>query len=263
MEYHSDFATVDGLFTKQKDAYPTPHSVISQRALRRGPLVHADFSAASDPLILAQYRVRLLVQCALERAGECAGITGFAAEIEKGRGPEDGDEGEPVPPEVLELHMDDMDTFRIHDAVERALPRMAAVRAAGGTVMVNCAAGRSRSAAVVLAHLMDFEGLSLADAFRTMRTARPYAYPNVGFVVQLMRRELLSRGECSIPPTALRGHEMYAYVFDSDADGQDYITTALVVPHKPAAAAVAAAEEAPAEASAHASAATDGASLGT
>ncbi|XP_070826562.1 dual specificity protein phosphatase 14 [Chaetodon trifascialis] len=64
----------------------------------------------------------------------------------------------------------------------------------GGT-LVHCAAGRSRSAALVMAYLMRVEGLSLRRAHEVVLERRPFVRPNAGFWRQLMdyERTLFSR----------------------------------------------------------------------
>ncbi|XP_054033022.1 dual specificity protein phosphatase 19 [Dryobates pubescens] len=57
----------------------------------------------------------------------------------------------------------------------------------GGVVLVHCNAGVSRAAAVVVGFLMHSEGLSFARAFSLVKTARPAACPNPGFMEQLHR----------------------------------------------------------------------------
>jgi hypothetical protein len=61
-------------------------------------------------------------------------------------------------------------------------------RRAGG-VLVHCFAGQSRSAALVVAHLMADEGMSLGRAWGAVRAARPCAAPNAGFLAQLAAYE--------------------------------------------------------------------------
>jgi protein-tyrosine phosphatase len=51
-----------------------------------------------------------------------------------------------------------------------------------GGVLVHCAAGVSRSAAVVMGYLMWKYGHSLQDALRIVRRARPCVRPNTGYV---------------------------------------------------------------------------------
>ncbi|XP_025892190.1 dual specificity phosphatase 28 [Nothoprocta perdicaria] len=59
----------------------------------------------------------------------------------------------------------------------------------GGTCLVYCKSGRSRSAAVCTAFLMRHRHLSLQEAFATVKAARPEAEPNAGFWTQLQRYE--------------------------------------------------------------------------
>ena len=75
--------------------------------------------------------------------------------------------------------------------------RFLAAQAAGAGALVVCAAGVSRSCALVAAHLMLAEGCSLAAALASVRQARPAARPNRGFLAQLLALELRLRGERS------------------------------------------------------------------
>lgn len=54
-----------------------------------------------------------------------------------------------------------------------------------GATLVHCFAGQSRSAALVLAHLISEERLSLEEAFQKILEARPSIRPNTGFMNQL------------------------------------------------------------------------------
>ena len=177
----------------------------------QGALLHGNICAARDSAVLAAHSIRLIVQCAEE----------FSA----------GKPGAPPPLQgvrVLDLNLSDTTTQRLGDAVAAALPLMAAVRAAGGGVLVNCMAGISRSTSVVLAHLMDHTQVDLRTAWLQVRAARPKACPNVGFAIQLMGMEAAQRGgRCSIPPAALRASPLYNFVFESDSEGQRFIANAL------------------------------------
>ncbi|CAH2068141.1 unnamed protein product, partial [Iphiclides podalirius] len=55
----------------------------------------------------------------------------------------------------------------------------------GGTVLVHCYFGVSRSAAVVIAYIMEKYGLCYEDAFSLVKSKRRFIGPNVGFVAQL------------------------------------------------------------------------------
>lgn len=69
--------------------------------------------------------------------------------------------------------------------VEAANAFIAGARACGGAVLVHCYAGQSRSAALVIAYLMQAQGLGLMEAWALTRAARPCAQPNSGFLRQL------------------------------------------------------------------------------
>ncbi|KAL4703991.1 hypothetical protein ACJJTC_000377 [Scirpophaga incertulas] len=55
----------------------------------------------------------------------------------------------------------------------------------GGTVLVHCYFGVSRSAAVVIAYIMEKYGLCYDEAFTLVKSKRRFIGPNVGFVAQL------------------------------------------------------------------------------
>ena len=194
-----------------------PVSTIVDATDLRGGLLHANIAGATDPLVLKEYSVRLVVQCAAELSGRVQDVATFAERIA-------GHAAGSIT--VLDVPMDDDDVFDIEPALSVALPQIARMRASGGTVLVNCAAGRSRSAAVILAHLMDSEAgpdgapFTLAKAWVYLRSKRPLAYPNLGFTVQLMARE----PEASIAPDMLRRHYGYMLLFDDDVEGQDWVS---------------------------------------
>ncbi|KAH7360006.1 protein-tyrosine phosphatase-like protein [Pyrenochaeta sp. MPI-SDFR-AT-0127] len=55
----------------------------------------------------------------------------------------------------------------------------------GGGVLVHCAMGKSRSATVVIAYLMQEHGISPSEALSHLRQARSICEPNEGFMKQL------------------------------------------------------------------------------
>lgn len=59
----------------------------------------------------------------------------------------------------------------------------------GGGVLVHCFAGRSRSVTVIVAYLMRTHHMSLSEAFELVRSKRPQAAPNQGFLLQLQNYE--------------------------------------------------------------------------
>ena len=70
-----------------------------------------------------------------------------------------------------------------------------AVQQEGGTVLVHCMYGVSRSAALVLAHLMLTEHLTLGQAFADVRAKRPQIEPNPRFLRDLRILEKSIFGE--------------------------------------------------------------------
>lgn len=99
----------------------------------------------------------------------------------------------------------------------------------GGTVLVHCVAGRSRSAAVCCAYLMHQAAapLSVAQALHHVRECRPWAEPNSAFLAQLEQFALQlalrhlgdERGEQGEPPAPL--HPAAAAGGGAPADGSD------------------------------------------
>lgn len=71
------------------------------------------------------------------------------------------------------------------DAIDEALD----VRRRTGAVLVHCACGVSRSVAICAAWLIVRMRLSLSEAMRMVRIARPIARPNPGFIVALQHLE--------------------------------------------------------------------------
>ncbi|EFJ10352.1 hypothetical protein SELMODRAFT_418983 [Selaginella moellendorffii] len=62
-------------------------------------------------------------------------------------------------------------------------------KASGGAVLVHCFAGRSRSVTVIVAYLMKSHRWNLSRALELVKSKRPEASPNPGFVLQLQRFE--------------------------------------------------------------------------
>ncbi|XP_038137365.1 dual specificity protein phosphatase 18-like isoform X3 [Cyprinodon tularosa] len=71
----------------------------------------------------------------------------------------------------------------------------------GGT-LVHCAAGMSRSPALVMAYLMRYRGVTLCQAHRWVQESRPFIRLNVGFWEQLLRyeRKLYGRNTVRVEP---------------------------------------------------------------
>ncbi|KAL1211807.1 Dual specificity protein phosphatase 1B [Cardamine amara subsp. amara] len=59
----------------------------------------------------------------------------------------------------------------------------------GGAVLVHCFMGMSRSVTIVVAYLMKKHGMSFSKAMELVRSRRPQALPNFGFISQLQQFE--------------------------------------------------------------------------
>ncbi|XP_002517161.2 dual specificity protein phosphatase 1 isoform X3 [Ricinus communis] len=64
----------------------------------------------------------------------------------------------------------------------------------GGGVLVHCFVGKSRSVTIVVAYLMKKHGLSLTQALQHVKSTRPQAAPNSGFISQLRDYEKTQQG---------------------------------------------------------------------
>mmetsp|Transcript_39488 Transcript_39488/g.99535 ORF Transcript_39488/g.99535 Transcript_39488/m.99535 type:complete len:293 (+) Transcript_39488:132-1010(+) len=77
------------------------------------------------------------------------------------------------------------------------------------TLLVHCSAGVSRSAALVVAYLMQSQRRTLLDCLRQVRSRRPFVYPNKRFMSELilLEKRLFDGAPLSIPEEALCLHE--------------------------------------------------------
>lgn len=64
-------------------------------------------------------------------------------------------------------------------------------------IYVHCKAGKSRSAAAILAYLVISEHWTLKKAYQHIVKARPNISPNIGFVAELMKMEQVVHGTVS------------------------------------------------------------------
>lgn len=57
--------------------------------------------------------------------------------------------------------------------------------AAGGRLLIHCVAGKSRSATILIAYLMETHNHSFETAWSLCKEKRPLINPNKGFISQL------------------------------------------------------------------------------
>jgi hypothetical protein len=165
-----------------------------------GGLFHGNITAAESRPTVTANQIGLIIQASNDVAGRV----------------EPSLAGMPAQPRVVELGLRDSPDQPLSTVLDRVLPEMAQARARGINVLVNCTVGMSRSTAVILGHLMDPNGenMPLLDAWRHVKSRRPLAFPNVGFLVQLMRYEKRVRGSSSVPVDLVINHPFAALTID-------------------------------------------------
>lgn len=78
----------------------------------------------------------------------------------------------------------------LDQCIDQVVASMRAEMVKGSPVIVHCHAGRQRSAAVIAAYIMTYEGLDLEATIAYMRARKPDVFlPNVNFMTVLQRVE--------------------------------------------------------------------------
>ncbi|XP_051250367.1 dual specificity protein phosphatase 18 [Dicentrarchus labrax] len=103
--------------------------------------------------------------------------------------------------ECVRVPVSDLPSARLGDHFDRVAERIHGNRA-GGT-LVHCAAGMSRSPALVMAYLMRYRGVTLRQAHRWVQESRPYVRLNAGFWDQLLQYERRLYGKNTVRVAAV------------------------------------------------------------
>ena len=85
----------------------------------------------------------------------------------------------------LHLKLLDQNNQLLLPVLDAAVEFIAEAHAAGGTVLVHCASGHSRSGSVALAYIMWARGCTYEDALASVRQGRPVVQPIPSFAEQL------------------------------------------------------------------------------
>lgn len=91
---------------------------------------------------------------------------------------------------LLRLPVPDVPEFDIRQIFGRTNSFIADAIRSGNRVLVHCAWGKSRSAAVILAYLMAYHRMSLDDSLALLKSKRSVVQPNSGFMKFLKMYEL-------------------------------------------------------------------------
>lgn len=85
----------------------------------------------------------------------------------------------------LKLNIVDLPIQPLTHQIPNCVEFIGSAKSAGGKVLVHCARGVSRSAAVTCGCLMTLEGISFQEAYHRVRSKRPCVSINSGFQEQL------------------------------------------------------------------------------
>eukprot|EP00656_Telonema_subtile_P017315 TRINITY_DN1926_c0_g1_i5.p1 TRINITY_DN1926_c0_g1~~TRINITY_DN1926_c0_g1_i5.p1 ORF type:complete len:269 (+),score=55.18 TRINITY_DN1926_c0_g1_i5:93-899(+) len=96
----------------------------------------------------------------------------------------------------LLFDLPDCPTHTIYHVFKEGLEFMRQAIESKGTVFVHCGRGVSRSATLVIAYLMHYEGKMFQEALTIVNRQRRCAYPNIGFQLQLQYLEKTKSMQC-------------------------------------------------------------------
>ncbi|XP_064628774.1 dual specificity protein phosphatase 14-like [Lineus longissimus] len=99
--------------------------------------------------------------------------------------------------ECVQIQVDDLPTASLGPYFDRCADKIHQVRRRGGKTLVHCVAGVSRSASLVMAYLMKYQGMNLREAYYYTKARRSVIRPNVGFWKQLIDFEKRLHGGAS------------------------------------------------------------------
>ncbi|XP_062844203.1 dual specificity protein phosphatase 18 [Trichomycterus rosablanca] len=102
--------------------------------------------------------------------------------------------------ESVRVAVPDLPTARLSEHFDRVAARIHNNRT-GGT-LVHCAAGMSRSPALIMAYLMKYKGVTLCQAHHWVRQSRPSVRLNEGFWDQLLVYEKRLYGKNTVKVAA-------------------------------------------------------------
>ena len=96
-----------------------------------------------------------------------------------------------LPKSIIEMHLDVRDdpAFYIIKYFEKTNEFINKVRTEGGSILVHCKMGLSRSPSFIIAYLIKYYGFTVDSAINYLKRKRPYVNINYGFIEQLHEYE--------------------------------------------------------------------------
>jgi len=133
------------------------------------------FKSAINRKFLKDHNITAILTCAMNLEGFFPKFGKEISEIRRELGTEN----------TLTLQLVDSETQDIIPSSRLGVVFIDDTLRRGGRVVVHCARGISRSAAIVVAYLILRRAMSFDDALLFVQSRRPIAQPNRGFVSQL------------------------------------------------------------------------------
>jgi len=140
----------------------------------------------------------------------------------------------PYPEHFRYMHLQILDCAAesIHEHFAETSAFISKAIESGGTVLVHCIRGVSRSATIVAAYLMTALKMSADEAVDKIREQRPIARPNYGFMIQLaMYGAKMKQGRLMDGPIMTFMDDPVNE--DTVKDGADVITKTVTVSDRP------------------------------
>jgi atypical dual specificity phosphatase len=91
--------------------------------------------------------------------------------------------------ECMQIAVEDRVSAKLHVYFDMVADKIHSVLNNGGTLLIYCRAGMSRSATLCIAYFMKYNGMNLEEAYQFVRERRPIIHPNIGFMSQLRKYE--------------------------------------------------------------------------